>query len=216
MGNIAPDCNIENEDWTSFTPPREVTHFMLVKGRKTHDDCCRFLHEYILERHDLSTKELSFLLGYYSHLIADVEYQEFVREESRVNNAWYRILTYSNLREKAKDMLPTWENVKCLINAQERGKNMNSLERAYLDEHPDSGFFTEIMTLNSFPHYMDFLPEDGIIRKVAIMGRIPENEVGDYPFVVISKDEYNGFIIDTSKKIIELIMKICKSCISIK
>ena len=26
VGNIAPDCNVENEDWTAFTPSREVTH----------------------------------------------------------------------------------------------------------------------------------------------------------------------------------------------
>ena len=24
VGNIAPDCNVENSDWTSFTPPRAV------------------------------------------------------------------------------------------------------------------------------------------------------------------------------------------------
>ena len=28
VGNIAPDCNVENEDWTAFTPSREVTHWM--------------------------------------------------------------------------------------------------------------------------------------------------------------------------------------------
>ena len=28
VGNIAPDCNIPNEDWTEFTPPRAVTHWM--------------------------------------------------------------------------------------------------------------------------------------------------------------------------------------------
>ena len=28
VGNIAPDCNIENEDWTQFIPSREITHWM--------------------------------------------------------------------------------------------------------------------------------------------------------------------------------------------
>lgn len=28
VGNIAPDCNVENEDWTAFTPSREITHRM--------------------------------------------------------------------------------------------------------------------------------------------------------------------------------------------
>ena len=46
VGNIAPDCNVENEDWTSFIPSREVTHWM-GNERKTAADCDRFLHEYI-------------------------------------------------------------------------------------------------------------------------------------------------------------------------
>lgn len=43
VGNIAPDCNVENEDWTSFTPSREVTHWM-ENERKTAADCDRFLY----------------------------------------------------------------------------------------------------------------------------------------------------------------------------
>lgn len=32
VGNISPDCNVENEDWTTFTPSRESTHWM--SGRR--------------------------------------------------------------------------------------------------------------------------------------------------------------------------------------
>jgi len=28
IGNIASDCNIPNQNWTEFTPSREVTHWM--------------------------------------------------------------------------------------------------------------------------------------------------------------------------------------------
>lgn len=34
VGNIAPDCNVENEDWTEFTPSREVTHWMSAERKK--------------------------------------------------------------------------------------------------------------------------------------------------------------------------------------
>lgn len=34
MGNIAPDCNEENEGWGAFAPPREVTHWMWASVRK--------------------------------------------------------------------------------------------------------------------------------------------------------------------------------------
>lgn len=27
VGNIAPDCNLENEDWTVFTPSRETSNY---------------------------------------------------------------------------------------------------------------------------------------------------------------------------------------------
>ena len=43
VGNIAPDCNVENEDWTAFTPSRE---------RKKASDCDAFCGEYILKRKD--------------------------------------------------------------------------------------------------------------------------------------------------------------------
>lgn len=38
VGYIASDCNVENEDWTSFTPSREVTHWMNGE-RKVASDC---------------------------------------------------------------------------------------------------------------------------------------------------------------------------------
>ena len=37
VGNIAPDCNQENEDWSAFTPPREITHWMLGRNALFRD-----------------------------------------------------------------------------------------------------------------------------------------------------------------------------------
>lgn len=34
---IAPNCNVENADWTSFTPSREVTHWMRSERKDTSD-----------------------------------------------------------------------------------------------------------------------------------------------------------------------------------
>ena len=64
VGNIAPDCNVENEDWTQFTPTREITHWMSA-DRKVAADCDRFYEKYIEgRRHEIGTEqELSFLLG---------------------------------------------------------------------------------------------------------------------------------------------------------
>lgn len=49
VGNIAPDCNVENEDWTEFTPSRKVTHWMQGQ-RKQVSDCDAFYEEYVEKR----------------------------------------------------------------------------------------------------------------------------------------------------------------------
>ena len=92
VGNIAPDCNMENEDWTSFTPSREVTHWMRGED-KTISDGDLFYEEYIRKRKDeiRSEEQYAFLLGYYAHLITDAAFQKFVRDENRVKAVWRRI-----------------------------------------------------------------------------------------------------------------------------
>lgn len=65
VGNIAPDCNVENEDWTAFTPPREITHWMQGK-RKEASDCDAFYEEYITKRKEKikSAEEYLGVMGY--------------------------------------------------------------------------------------------------------------------------------------------------------
>ena len=79
------DCNVENEDWTAFTPSREVTHWMQSE-RKKASDCDAFCDEYILKRKDKikSAEEYAFLLGYYCHLITDAAFQAMIRDDDRV------------------------------------------------------------------------------------------------------------------------------------
>lgn len=204
VGNIAPDCNVENEDWTCFTPPREVTHWM-GSARKTASDCDRFLHEYIEKKTELDSKEESFLLGYYAHLIADAEFQRYMRDEKRVKACWNRIKQHPELSKRAAGMEETWDSVKVLIEGTERMKDIYSLERDYLDTHPDSGYFTDVLGLDEFPDYMDYLPKGAIVRKVKVMGYMPQREISRYSFIGMSEDEYHYFISRTTQMVIKAI-----------
>lgn len=57
IGNIAPDCNVENEDWTAFTPFRKETYWIQEK-RKKAADCDAFCEEYIMKhRADITSNE---------------------------------------------------------------------------------------------------------------------------------------------------------------
>lgn len=206
VGNIAPDCNVENEDWTHFTPSREITHWMTGK-RKTNSDCDKFYDEYIEKRRQKidSLQEKSFLLGYYAHLITDAEFQRYIRDNKRINAVWDRIENHADLSKKANGMPKTWDSVKLLINRKERTKDIYSMENEYLEKHPESGYLTEILGLKSFPDYIDYLPTGAIVRKINIMGYMPQKEPGKYPYIGMSKKEYTTFLNQATKLVLEAI-----------
>lgn len=206
VGNIAPDCNVENEDWTSFTPSREVTHWM-SEGRKVAADCDRFLYEYVNKREKPDEKEESFLLGYYAHLIVDAEFQRHIRDEERVKSTWERIKKHPELSEIAAGMEETWDSVKVLISRKDRGKDIYSIEREYLDAHPESGYLTDIIGLTEFPDYIDYLPKGAIVRKVKVMGYMPEKESSQYPYIGMSAEEYDCFVDNATKLVVDAIKK---------
>lgn len=168
VGNIAPDCNVENEDWTAFDPPREVTHWM-SGSRKEGADAERFIEEYILNRNISSNEEYSFLLGYYAHLATDAEFQRMIRDDQRVENVWKRIDRSSEYSELAAGLPGTWDTVKSLIPKKARFREIYSIEGMYLNNHPNSGYYTEILSLTDFPDYIDYLPHGAIVRKIPKM-----------------------------------------------
>lgn len=207
VGNIAPDCNIPNDDWTEFTPSRQVTHWMKDK-RKTADDGIVFRDEYIIKRLDKisSEEELSFLYGYYAHLITDAELQRTTRDATRVSEAWKRAKSINELRDRSAGMEENWDNFKRLFpDRKDRMKDFFVIEREYLDSHPDSGYFTEIQGLEFFPDYIDYLPKGAIPAKIKMMYYLPTLEADKYPFIGFSREEYTNFLDSAVTKSIDAI-----------
>lgn len=193
VGNIAPDCNVENETWDSFTPPRQVTHWMSAE-RKTVSDGDVFLTEYVLARRDRirSREEYSFLLGYYSHLLTDGAYQLFIRNRERVDAVWRRIRADENLSRRAEGFDETWNSVKKIFSREEREAEIDCFDAEYLASNPGSSYLTVILPLREFPDYMDYLPENCIVRKIGVMGYLPSASPDVSP-VVVTRDEYGRF-----------------------
>lgn len=202
VGSIAPDCNIENADWSDFTPPREVTHWMNGKT-KDEDDCDRFRNTYILSRrNEIETdEEYAFLLGYYAHLIEDAQYMAFLRNETRVQNAWQRILSSDNYREAARNLECSWKSIKEVLNKNVRNAEIGAIERKYLDKHPESGFLKYVLPLTDFPDYIDYLPKGAVKRKIGVMGVIPKRT--DAELIGMTEEELISF----SKKTAEIVIR---------
>lgn len=197
VGNIAPDCNIENEDWTAFTPSREVTHWM--RGpRKVMSDCKAFYDHFFTHHLPVPAVERdAFLLGYTAHLITDVHFQRFLRDEQRVQNMWSRIRANKALAEKSKGMPETFDAMKKLLPKAWRLQELATIEAAYLRQHPTSAYLTEIVTLQDFPDYLDFLPHGCVPRKIAVMGEVPR-ENPSCQLVTVTAEEIADFVQNAS------------------
>lgn len=200
VGNIAPDCNVENEDWTDFTPSRAVTHWMKDE-RKRREDGDAFCEEYIIKRRDTisSAEEFAFLLGYYCHLLTDAAFQTMIRDETRAKAIWARIRASEIWGAASVGMEETWYSVRSLIPKNERMREIYALEAEYLREHPDSGYLTEILPLKSFPDYIDYLPNGSIVRKIGVMGYLPKQEVSTANLITLSREELTAFVQKTTE-----------------
>lgn len=203
VGNIAPDCNVENADWSAFTPPREVTHWMQGE-RKTASDCDGFCEEYLVKRKGeiKSPEQRSFLMGYYSHLLTDAAFQAFIRDEARVAAAWRRIHEDPILGPKAVGYPETWDSIKKIVPKNQRMEQIYSMEAEYLKANPQSGYLTEIVNLREFPDYIDYLPKGAIVRKIDVMGWIPQVNPDLPEPVTMTREEYRGFVADAADMIV--------------
>lgn len=208
VGNIAPDCNVENADWTAFTPPRSVTHWM-SGDKKVSSDCDTFCEEYIIKHRTeiRSVEEYAFLLGYYAHLLTDAAFQSMIRDTYRVKAAWSRIKECDELAVRRVAMSETWDSIKILFPKKSWMKGIYTIEAEYLQSNPNSGYLTEILPLKEFPDYIDYLPAGSIVRKIGVMGYLPKADASTTAFLAISREEYNSFIANTVDLIVERFME---------
>lgn len=206
IGSIAPDCNIENADWSSFEPSREVTHFMTGKSKLTAD-FDGFFSKYIQGKSFSNEEEKSFFLGYYAHLITDVEFTKFIREEERVRKMYARIKERADLWELLKGKPESFDTVKSTFDKAFRTRDLIHFEQKYILENPQSTYNTILRKNVNFPDYIDILPKGAISRKIPIMA-YEVTSVSPAEFIVFTEKEYEKFVCDTSKLIYEKIKRI--------
>lgn len=196
VGSVAPDCNIPNVDWTSFTPSREVTHWMTGES-KTSADFEGFYRRYIDGRSFPNEEEYAFLLGYYVHLITDAAYQRFVRDETRVRQMFRRLRANGELSAQITGMPETIDTVKSVFGKRRLFADIATMEAVYLRENPNSGYLKWICPLKEFPDYLSEFPKGAIPKKVAVMTVIPGGQTAGDELIFFSEEEYTHFLSDT-------------------
>ena len=206
VGSIAPDCNVENKDWTSFTPPREVTHWMQGKRKSMADaDAFRRAHLQGTQENMDSFEKYAFLLGYYAHLAADAAYEAMIHDTDRIQAAWKRVQANEALNARSAGLNADWKSIKRLIPKPDRLREANRVESEYLRGHPRSGYWTEILPLRDFPQYLEYLPPGCIERKIEIMGLPPQDDGQPAAFLAVSREEFRAFAAETTERVIGML-----------
>lgn len=204
VGNIAPDCNVENKDWSEFTPPKEVTHWMKGKSKLTVD-YEGFFEEYIKDKKFDSNEHISFLLGYYSHLVTDVEFQKFVRDDKRVKNIFSRVKSKESLYKEIRGYSEEFDTLKRVFGKNNIFYDLYMQEFNYLKDNPNSKYNTVLKTINSFPDYLNYLPKGAITRKINIIKDYLDVKQQRDEFIFFAEHEFEEFVEGTSNLIYELL-----------
>lgn len=202
IGNIAPDCGIPSDNWSSFTPPKKISHFTVfednyleIKSDKFILNDIEFFSKYLKDINLGSLKsDQSFLLGYFTHLIADNLWNYYIMKP----------LKEKHLKDFQQDQNFIWK-VK---------SDWYDLDKVYLTENKDSLFWTDFLKAEYNEDFLDFLPREGILRQMDFIRnfyRISEEEylkVSKKDFVYLKKDEMDNFIQDSTQIILDIFKQI--------
>lgn len=153
VGNIAPDCNIENSDFTKYMPSREKTHWMSQK-HKTDVDYQNYYNDILRDQKFNSKQRLSFLLGYYSHLITDVEFHKFMNDKNQIAKTFQRLKADSNMRTRIKGFPETKSTLKQVFDRWTLLGDIISYENSYVLDHPDCSYNRILRKTKEFPEYL--------------------------------------------------------------
>ncbi len=203
IGNIAPDCGIPNENWTSFIPPKEVSHFAVskmnnfleIKLDKFILNDIEFFSKYLMDINLGSLKsDQSFFLGYFAHLITDNLWNFYIMKP----------LKEKHLKEFQRDKNFIWK-VKL---------DWYDLDKIYITEKKDSLFWTDFLNSEYNEDFLDFLPREGILRQLEFIKTFYQISKEEYlrvskkEYVYLKKDEMDNFIQDSTQVILDILRQI--------
>ena len=190
FGNMAPDSGVPNEDWTEFDPPNGKTHFKTRRGGKTSIDLDAFCEQYFNEEKisGYSLTEYSFFLGYYVHLLTDVQWSGKIA----------RALLTDYPTEAAEDRESLIRTAK---------EDWYDLDYLFLEQHPEFRAFSIYEKADHFDNiFMDMFRRDAFEnRRGYICGFYRNGEHGDLhrQYRYLTADQAESFVRDTSDYILK-------------
>ena len=175
VGNIGPDCGVPNEDWSSFTPNKNITHWFSEDGKNIDAD--DFKNNYL----NIIDEKYSFYLGYYFHLLTDIEWLKLY------NRKKLEPLYYENLN-KDKNFIWTIK------------KDWYGQDHLFLRNNPNFIFYTMFSNITEFNNiFFDFFPKEAFIRQIKYITDfyLSSKEDSNRNFPYLSTYEMDNFVNET-------------------
>lgn len=195
LGNIAPDSGVPNEDWSVFTPPGTVTHFRTRPEEKSFIDIDKYVQEYFTKEKigNYSNRKYSFFLGYYTHLLTDIEWTKMTHSEG---------VSEENARKENMSLTDfIWKNK----------EDWYDLDFLYLEEHPDFRAFNIYECADDVENvFMDSFAKDAFEnRREYICGYYHSDNHGDLhrEYKYLTKERSDRFVDETVDIIMSRIMQ---------
>ena len=195
LGKSAPDSGVPNEDWSVFTPPGTVTHYRTDPDKKNFINVEKYKEDYFSEDQisKYDKKEYSFFLGYYTHLLTDIEWTKMAHSEG---------VTEENARKENMSLSDfIWKNK----------EDWYDLDFLYLEQHPDfRAFLTYENTEDITNVFMsEFAPDAFENRRKYICGYYRSDNHGDLhrDYKYLTKERSDRFVDETVQKILGIIKK---------
>ena len=190
MGNIAPDSGVPSEDWSEYHPPKNVSHFKTRVEDEKFFDLDLFRREYFND--DLirkySVREYSFFLGYYVHLLTDVQWTDTV----------YADLLKTYPKECSED------KYKLVWSAK---GDWYDLDFLYLEQHPGFRAFSLYENAVDFDNeFIDLFSKDAFEnRRQYICGFYHSDNHGELhrEYKYLTPEQADSFVMTTTKLIME-------------
>ncbi len=184
VGNVGPDCGEPNKDWSEFFPPKSISHWI------NEDDIIeaeKFYNEY-LNKGIEDNKLYSFLLGYYVHLLTDIQWTKMVDDKKKTDDEYKKLETDSKFIWTIK-------------------KDWYDLDHLYFKKNPNSIFHRIFKNIESFPDYLDYYPAGAIERQLRYISGFYTKYKGNLEreYIYLTEKEMDDFVSEKSKYIIELL-----------
>ena len=183
VGNLGPDSGVPNEDWSSFTPSTEISHWRNIEMPNRHEkeiDFNGFANKYLNQK----SQGYYFYLGYYMHLLSDYFWGQLIYLP--------KYIKFQNEMNKNPQLI--WE-IK---------KDWYDLDFEYLNTFTKFEAYSLFIEIKEFRNiYLDYFSENAFTRQILYIQDFykKKKELIGKEYKYLKKEEMEYYIKEVCKKI---------------